>query len=113
MAETANGSEKRPQSFAEINIYSKKFLLTLAFCVYVGYQIYAGGMPAKDGVNYIAWVVAFYLAAEGYADGKGGQVAGVIKAALGAGVLAAPVLSTPTPPPADPKPAGGTGTPPQ
>lgn len=93
----AEEAVKRPKSFSEINIYSKKFLLTLAFCAYVGFGMYNGSLPWKEGVNYMAWVIAFYLAAEGYADGKGNSVGQVLGAALGAGMIVAPKVTAPKP----------------
>lgn len=111
MAETATEAQKRPKSFSEINIYSKKFLLTLAFCIFVGYGMYSGAMPWKDGANYMAWVIAFYLCAEGYADGKGNEIGQMLKTVVGAGLLTAPVISAPSAPP-EPKPADGGEAPP-
>jgi hypothetical protein len=104
----ADEAPKKPQSFKDINIYSRKFLLCLAACVYLAYGMYNGLLPWKDGANYIAWIVAFYCAAEGYADGKGNSVGQVLGAALGAGMIIAPKVTEPKPPKEPKEPEGET-----
>lgn len=50
---------------------SRKFLLTVATCIYIGIQIAAGSISVNEGLDAIWKVVVGYMAAEGAADAAG------------------------------------------
>jgi len=50
---------------------SRKFLLTIAACVYIGIQIAGGTISVADGMDSIWKIVVGYMAAEGAADAAG------------------------------------------
>lgn len=50
---------------------SRKFLLAVAACVYIGVQIAAGSITTNDGLDAIWKIVIGYMAAEGAADAAG------------------------------------------
>lgn len=50
---------------------SRKFLLCIAGCVYIGVQIAAGSISVSDGLDTIWKLIVGYMAAEGAADAAG------------------------------------------
>lgn len=50
---------------------SRKFLLTIATCIYIGIQIAGGSITVNEGLDAIWKVVVGYMAAEGAADAAG------------------------------------------
>lgn len=108
-------AEPQKKGFRDINIYSRKFLLSVAVCMMIAYGMYDGKIPWKDGANYIAWVVSIYCLSEGVADhgGKGsGQIEKILQVALGVGATIAPKppeapLAVPDPKAPKPKPPVG------
>lgn len=50
---------------------SRKFLLTIAACVYVGVQIAGGAITVNEGMDTIWKIIVGYMAAEGAADAAG------------------------------------------
>jgi hypothetical protein len=50
---------------------SRKFLLTVASCVYIGVQIAAGTISVSEGMDSIWKIIAAYMVAEGAADAAG------------------------------------------
>jgi len=50
---------------------SRKFLLTIAACIYIGVQIAGGTITVAEGMDSIWKIVVGYMAAEGAADAAG------------------------------------------
>ena len=50
---------------------SRKFLLTIAACIYIGIQIAGGTITVAEGMDSIWKIVVGYMAAEGAADAAG------------------------------------------
>jgi hypothetical protein len=94
----AAAAETAKKSLKDINIYSRKFILTIIAVAIIAYGMYYGKLVWKDGANYIAWVVSLYCLAEGHADSKNaGQIERILKLAIGG--AGAVIMSPPTPPP--------------
>lgn len=86
---------------------SRKFLLTIATCVYIGVQAAAGTITTTEAIDGIWKIVVGYMVAEGAAD-----AAGRLKPSLPTDPAPKPpeepVPAGPVPPPAPYMPAGAT-----
>jgi hypothetical protein len=88
MPEQKEGAvDAQTKGLKDINIYSRKFLLTVFICAVCIYGIRAGTLKWEFAVSTMMWVVIVYNGAEGYADsgnGSGGQLGKILGAVVGA-----------------------------